>query len=117
ADGRVVRCPYAGPLRGALKFARSLAEAGLRRGDLVAIILPDADQYLTTLFGASMAGVLPASMSPPSTTTELARYFELTAATLRSAGARAVVTTKALAADFEGLPASCPTLSLLLARP
>jgi len=115
-DGRDVRCSYAEVLRSALQVARSLADAGLRRGDLVGIILPDADQYLTTLFGASMAGVLPASMYPPSTTTELARYFELTAATLRSAGARAVVTTKALAADFERLRASCPTLSLVLER-
>jgi fatty-acyl-CoA synthase len=100
----------------AFRVARSLREAGLRRGDLVALVLSDAEQYLTTLYGASIAGVIPASLYPPSTTSELARYFELTATTLRAAEARAVVTSLTLAPDFERLRARCPHLSLILAR-
>ncbi len=107
---------YADIYRSALQVACSLKDAGLRRGDLVAIVLPDAEQYLTALFGASMAGVLPASLHPPGSTTELARFFELTEHILRSAGARSVITSPGLAPEFERLRASCPDLTLVLQR-
>ena len=102
--------------RTAFQVARSLREAGLRRGDLVAIVLPDAEAFLTTLFGASMACLIPASLYPPSPTSDLRRYFELTANTMRGASARAVVTTALLAPHFELLRATCPSLSLVLVR-
>jgi fatty-acyl-CoA synthase len=98
-----------------LRVARALREAGLRRGDLVAVVLADAEQFLTALFGASIAGVTPASLYPPATR-DLARYMELTAAVLRASGARAVMTTAALAPWFEEARATCPALSLVLSR-
>src|SRR5262245_16012943 len=72
--------------------ARSLREAGLRRQDLVAIVLPDAEAFLTTLFGSSMAGLVPASMPVPATTGDLARYLDLATGILRASGAKAIVT-------------------------
>jgi fatty-acyl-CoA synthase len=107
---------YADLERAAFQVARSLREAGLRRGDLVAIVLPDAEAFLTTLFGASMAGVIPASFYPPSSTSDLPRYFDLTVGALRSAAARAVVTSAALAPQFDARRAACPDLALVLAR-
>ncbi len=98
-----------------LRVARALREVGLRRGDLVALVLPDAEQFLTALFGASIAGVTPASLYPPATG-DLPRYMELTAAVLRASGARAVITTGALAPSFEEARAICPQLSLVLCR-
>ncbi len=113
ADESVIR-PYEEVQRRAWQIARSLTEAGLRTGDLVALVLPDAEAFLTTLFGASMARTIPASVYPPAQTSDLPRYFELTATTLRAAGAAAVVTTAALARDFEALRAVCPALALVL---
>lgn len=113
ADDETVRS-YAEVQQRAWRVARSLREAGLRRGDLIAVVLPDAEAFLTTLFGASIGGMIPASVYPPSHTSDLPRYFELTAKTLRSAEAKAVVTTPALARDFEALRPTCPTLSLVL---
>jgi fatty-acyl-CoA synthase len=106
--------PYEELQRNAWRVSRSLRDAGLRRGDLVAIVLPDAEPFLTTLYGASMAGVIPASMYPPSASSESSRYFDLTARTLCAADARAVVTTAALAPAFEALRARCPRLALIL---
>ena len=80
----------------AIQVAAALRAAGLRRGDLVAIVLADAEEFLSTLFGASMAGVIPASLYPPATTSDLPRYLELTTSILRSSGARTVITTNAL---------------------
>jgi acyl-CoA synthetase (AMP-forming)/AMP-acid ligase II len=100
----------------ALRVARALALRGLRRGDLVALVLPDGEQFLTALFGASIAGVIPASLYPPATTGDLPRYIELTAAILNVAEARAIVTSRALAPAFDAARAVCPRLSLVLCR-
>jgi len=108
------RRSYADLQQAARRTAGSLRAAGLRRGDLVGLVLPDAEQFLTTLFGASIAGLIPASIYPPSTTSDLPRYFELTAAILRASGARAVVTSRALAPSFEDVRRLCPALSLIL---
>ena len=96
--------------------ARALARFGLRRGDLVALVLPDGEQFLTALFGASVAGVIPASLYPPASTADLPRYIELIAGILNAAEARAVVTSRALAPSFEASRAMCPRLSLVLCR-
>jgi acyl-CoA synthetase (AMP-forming)/AMP-acid ligase II len=110
------RRSYAEIRTASLRVARALNDAGLRRGDLVALVLPDGEQFLTALFGASIAGVIPASLHPPATTTDLPRYIELTAGILNAAVARAVITSRALAPGFVGARAMCPHLSLVLAR-
>jgi fatty-acyl-CoA synthase len=79
-------------------------------------VLADAEEFLATLFGASMAGVIPASLYPPATTSDLPRYLELTTAILRASGACAVITTPALVADFERVRAQCPGLTQVLAH-
>ena len=108
------RRSYAELQDAAMRAAGSLRAAGLRRGDLVALVQPDAEEFLTTLFGASIAGLTPASLYPPAATADLPRYLELTASILRAAGARAVVTTAALAPSFDAARAGCPELSLVL---
>jgi fatty-acyl-CoA synthase len=114
AGRRETRRSYEDLLTSALSVAGSLRDRGLRRGDLVAVVLPDPEPFLTALFGASIAGLVPASVYPPATTVDLPHYFEVTAGLLREAGARAVVTTAALASGFESLRASCPELGLVL---
>jgi fatty-acyl-CoA synthase len=94
--------------------ARALQEAGFRRGDVVALVLPDAEQFLTALFGASVAGIVPASVYPPATTVDPSRYFEVTARTLSASGARGVITTAALRSGFTGLRDRCPDLQMVL---
>jgi len=108
------RRSYADLQQAALRTGGSLRAAGLRRGDLVGLVLPDAEQFLTTLFGASIAGLIPASIYPPSTTSDLPRYLQLTAAILRASGARAIVTSRALAPSFEDVRRLCPDLSQIL---
>ncbi len=98
----------------AQRAAGALRDAGLRRADLIGLVIPDAEQFLTTLFGAAIAGLTPASIYPPSTTSDLPRYLELTAAILRASGARAVVTSRALLPSLDALRRLCPELSLVL---
>jgi len=97
-----------------LRVARALLGAGVRSGDTVALVLPDAEQFLTALFGASFAGAIPASISPPVTAADVPRFVELTGSILRTAAARAVVTTPALATAFESARSTCPDLMFVL---
>ena len=114
--GVEVRRSYADIRDRSFRLARALREAGLKRGDLVALVISEAEPFLTALFGASIAGLVPASVAPPTVTGEPSRYFELTARILRTAGARAVVASAALVAGFEGVRASCPDLTIVLSR-
>ena len=69
----------------------------------------DAEQFLTTLIGAAIAGIVPASLYPPSTTTaDMARFFEATAPALAASGARAIVTTGRSSAGFRGAASAQP---------
>src|SRR6202140_293090 len=116
ASGRETRRSYAEMYETSRRVARALRAWGLGRGDLVALVVGDAEQFLSTLFGASIAGVIPASLYPPATTGDLERYLEFSAGILRAARARAVVTTRTLAGRFDELRASCPDLEVVLAR-
>jgi acyl-CoA synthetase (AMP-forming)/AMP-acid ligase II len=116
SDGGETLRSYAEIASESFRVARALADAGLQRGDLVALVLSDAEAFLTALFGASAGGFIPASLYPPATSADLARYVELTASVLRTSGARAVLTTRGLVSHFDALRATCPSLSLVLAR-
>ena len=110
APGGETRRSYADVYEASLGVACALRALGLRRGDLVALVIGDAEQFLATLFGASIAGVIPASLYPPASTSDLPRYLAATAGILRSCAARAVVTTAGLQPHFDGLRAICPAL-------
>src|SRR5437867_7337140 len=82
--GREVRRSYAELLLRAQRISVALGDAGFRRGDLIALVLPDAEEFLTALFGASIGGFVPASIYPPSTTADFTPYFDVTARSLRA---------------------------------
>lgn len=94
--------------------ARSLRHLGLPRGALVALAIDDAEPFLVALYGASMAGLLPASLHPPGTTRDLDAYHELTAKALRAAGARALVTSPRLLKGFERVRIECPEVRAIV---
>ena len=97
----------------AREAAAALRAAGLERADVVALVVGDAEQFLTTLLGATLAGVVPASLYPPSTTADLPRFFEATAPALTAARARAVITTAALLPGFRALRSRQPKLEFV----
>jgi fatty-acyl-CoA synthase len=99
----------------ALRLASALRALGVRRGDLVALVVADHEQFLTSFFGASMAGAVPASLYPPATTSDLPRYLEATAAVLRSCASRVVITSAGLRPHLDALRAVCPDLSIVAA--
>lgn len=114
-SGAAIFRPYADIVVAAGGVARALLDAGLRRGEVVAVVLADAETFLTTIFGASIAGLIPASMHPPLSGADGARAVALITPALRVAAARAVITTRSLAAVFADARDACPALSMILA--
>jgi fatty-acyl-CoA synthase len=114
AGARETHRTYAELRQTSYRIARAMQESGLKRGDLVALVLSDPEQFVTALFGASIAGIVPASVYPPATTVDLDRYFDVTARTLRASGARGIVTNPGLASGFSTLRDRCPGLQCIL---
>lgn len=85
------------------RFGNALAGLGLRRGDRVALLLPDIREYLEVDYGAMAAGFVRVPLDPRLSRAELCSL-------LRHAGARALVThtdfaerAQALRQDVEDL--------------
>jgi fatty-acyl-CoA synthase len=97
------RRSYAQMLNSARRVAGALRSKGLQPGDLVALVIGDSEQFLSALFGSSLAGLIPASLYPPAIVSDLRSYLEATSRVACAAGARAVVTTSKLAPALEGL--------------
>ena len=64
-DGAEYPITYRLLWEGALRFAAGLADAGLRPGERVAIMLPTGRDYLFTFYGAMLAGAVPVPLYPP----------------------------------------------------
>src|SRR3954468_17083470 len=78
------------------RFGNALRGIGLRRGDRVALLVPDIREYLEADYGAMVAGFVRVPMDTRLTRRELVNL-------LRHAGARALVTHASFAATVDGL--------------
>ena len=86
--------------QGALGYAARLAEAGLQRGQMVAIMLPTCKEYLYSFYGVMLAGGVPVPLYPPARLTTIEDHMTRHVGILRSAGAAMMITipeAKALA--------------------
>jgi len=80
----------------ACQRAHKLHELGLRKGDRVAIILPETDSFVLTFIGALVAGLVPVPMYPPLTLAKMDAYGETVRHILGASGARALITVPGL---------------------
>jgi long-chain acyl-CoA synthetase len=80
--------------RKAKAFAAYLQRAGIRRGDRVAIMLPNTFQYPVCLFGVLKAGAVVVNVNPLYTPRELAHQ-------LKDSGAKAIVVFENFAKTLE----------------
>ncbi len=71
------------------KFAAFLKDAGLEKGDVVAINMPNIPQYLVALIGTVRAGCVKTGVSPLLTSKEMANQ-------LNDSGAKVIVTLDAI---------------------
>jgi long-chain acyl-CoA synthetase len=96
---------YAGLDRASRDFAACLQGIGLRKGDRVAIMMPNLLQYPVALFGVLRAGLAVVNVNPQYTVPELEHQ-------LRDSGAKAVVVLENFAHTLEQVLDRNPALDL-----
>ncbi|AUX41451.1 acyl-CoA synthetase [Sorangium cellulosum] len=87
---------YAELWREARRRARALRALGLRKGDRVALILTEADEFVLTFVGALTAGIVAVPMYPPQSLAKLEAYSETVRHILEASGAGVLVTNEPL---------------------
>jgi len=109
----------------ARRRAGALFAMGLQKGDRLALILPEPDEFVLTFIGALVAGIVAVPMYPPQTLAKLEAYGDTVRHVLAASGARALVTSDALrplieqnllAGLAEGSSGEAPQTSLVLER-
>lgn len=76
--------------------AAALRRQALRRGDRVALALPDTIEFVTCFLGCMYAGLIPVPMYPPMRIGQLGHYLEHARHILRQAGASILITAPAI---------------------
>ncbi|MBB5803053.1 fatty-acyl-CoA synthase [Saccharothrix ecbatanensis] len=103
ADGREHFVSWSELSREALRRGRLLLQSGLRKGERIALIVPEEQEFVLTFLGAVSVGVIPVPMYPPMGFGKFEAYCEDAAHILRAAGARALLTPRILADPLEPL--------------
>src|SRR5205085_11759013 len=85
------------------RFGNALHGIGLRKGDRIALLIPDIREYLEADYGTMAAGFVRVPMDPRLTRRELVDL-------LRHAGARALVTHASFAETVHGLMSDVESL-------
>ncbi len=75
------------------KRGRQLAGLGLRKGDRVALVIPDAEDFVLAFLGAVTQGIVPVPLYPPLSLGRLDAYLGGMVRTLNAAAIDLVVTT------------------------
>jgi fatty-acyl-CoA synthase len=83
---------FSGVERVTALFGGGLQAMGLRRGDRVALILPDNQDFVFAFLGAIRAGLVPVPIYPPAGLRKLTGYLESTLHIVERSGAKFIVT-------------------------
>jgi fatty-acyl-CoA synthase len=97
------------------RFGGSLQALGLRKGDRVALILPQNDDFVLCFLGAIRAGVIPVPIYPPMALGQLQSYLDNTRHIVAKSGARVLVTTAKIKRLLGTVQAACPLLEQVVA--
>jgi fatty-acyl-CoA synthase len=75
--------------------AAALAGRGLEKGDRLALVVPDGEEFVLSLLGALFAGLVPVPLYPQLSLNSLDAYHETVAHVVRASGAAMLLTTEA----------------------
>jgi fatty-acyl-CoA synthase len=102
---------YATVERMSARFGGALQALGLRKGDRVALILPDNGDFVLCFLGAIRAGIIPVPIYPADVALgQLQAYLDNTRHIVAKSGARVLVTTAKIKRLLGTVQAACPAL-------
>ena len=80
----------------ARRRAHAMAAIGLQRGDRVALVLPEPDEFILTFIAALAGGFVAVPIYPPQTLAKMEAYGDTVRHVLAASGARVLITNDAL---------------------
>lgn len=84
---------HAGIERASARLGGALQSLGLKKGDRVALILPDNADFVFAFLGALRAGIVPVPIYPPTGLGKLAGYLDNTLHIVEKSGAKVLLTS------------------------
>ncbi|MBK9260737.1 MAG: fatty acyl-AMP ligase [Polyangiaceae bacterium] len=106
---------YADVERESGRFAGAMQALGLRKGDRIALILPDNADFVFAFLGAVRAGIVPVPIYPPTGLGKLAGYLDNTLHIVAKSGARILLTNKEVKLLLGTIQAKAPELEQVVA--
>jgi acyl-CoA synthetase (AMP-forming)/AMP-acid ligase II len=106
---------HAGIERASARFGGALQALGAKKGDRVALILPDNADFVFAFLGAIRAGVVPVPIYPPTGLGKLAGYLENTLHIVEKSGSRLLVTSGEIKRMLGTIQAKAPALEKVIA--
>jgi fatty-acyl-CoA synthase len=106
--------PFQDLLREAQKVAGALAERGVKKGDRVAIIVPESQSFLESFLGASVGGFVPVPLYPPMNLGQLDSYLDHAKHIIRASNAKIILTTNQVRRVLGTVQAECPMVRTVL---
>jgi fatty-acyl-CoA synthase len=92
-----------------------LAARGLRKGDRVALVLPEGEQFVLSFLGALFAGVVPVPIYPQLSFKNIEGYHETVSHIARASGAAMLLTSAATRPYVEPVAARVPGVRSIVA--
>src|ERR1700733_1507444 len=87
----------------AARRAAALAARGAEKGDRIALVVPDGEDFVLSLLGALFAGLVPVPVYPQVSLNSIEAYHETVAHIARAAGAAMLLTTAAARPYVDGV--------------
>jgi fatty-acyl-CoA synthase len=91
-----------------------LVERGLRKGDRIALVLPEGEQFVLSFLGALFAGVVPVPIYPQLSFKNIEGYHDTVAHIVRASGATMLLTTAATRPYVEPVAARVSALASIV---
>jgi fatty-acyl-CoA synthase len=102
---------HGGVERNSARFGGALQALGAKKGDRVALILPDNTDFIFAFLGALRAGVIPVPIYPPTGLGKLAGYLDNTLHIVRKSGAKILLTSAEIKLMLGTLVSNAPDLT------
>lgn len=98
----------------AKEIASALYERGVRKGDRVALVLPDAGEFIPTFLGVMQSGAVPVPLYPPMGLGQLGGYLDHCKHIVAASRSKLLVTTGQIKAVLGTVHEGAPELRAML---
>ncbi len=114
SDGSERLCTFHDIALEAERRAGALAACGLKKGDRLALVIPDGDEFVLSFLAALFAGVVPVPIYPQLSFKNLESYHDTVSHIARASGAKMLLTTESAKPYVDPVSARVDGLRMIL---